>query len=63
MSGGYTWITGLLMRNNESLRVACLTLINAVISTPEDLDFRIHLRNELVRNGLLDVIEVISSKL
>ena len=42
------------------MRVSGLTLINAIISTPEDLDFRIHLRNELVRNGLLDVIEVIS---
>ena len=31
---------GLLIRNNEPLRVACLTLINALISSPEDLDFR-----------------------
>ena len=33
-------IQGLLIRNNEPLRVACLTLINALISSPEDLDFR-----------------------
>jgi diaphanous 2 len=46
------------MKNNETVRVACLTLINAIVSTPEDLDFRIHLRTEFVRHGLLDVIEV-----
>ena len=46
------------MKNNENLRVACLTLINAIVSTPEDLDFRVHLRTEFVRNGLVDVIEV-----
>ena len=46
------------MKNNENVRVACLTLINAIVSTPEDLDFRIHLRTEFVRHGLVDVIEV-----
>ena len=46
------------MKNNANLRVACLTLINAIVSTPDDLEFRIHLRTEFVRNGLLDVIEV-----
>jgi hypothetical protein len=33
-------VQGLLIRNNEPLRVACLTLINALISAPDDLDFR-----------------------
>ena len=33
-------VQGLMIRNNEPLRVSCLTLINAIISTPEDLDFR-----------------------
>ena len=50
---------GLLMKNNESLRVACLTLINAIISSPDDLELRIHLRSELARNGLIEVIQVI----
>ena len=36
------------MKNNANLRVACLTLINAIVSTPD----------EFVRNGLFDVIEV-----
>jgi diaphanous 2 len=42
---------GLLMKNTENMRVACLTLINAIVSTPEDLDFRIHLRTEFVGMG------------
>ena len=40
-------VQGLLICNNEPLRVACMTLINAIISSPEDLDFRLHLRNGL----------------
>merc|ERR1719187_222317 len=54
-------IQGLLIRNNEPLRVACLTLINALISSPEDIDFRIHLRNEFMRDGLIDVLEALES--
>merc|ERR1719369_1551433 len=50
-------VQGLMICNNEPLRVACLTLINALISSPEDLDFRMHLRNEFMRVGLLDVLE------
>ena len=37
-------VQGLLISNNEQLRTNCLTLINAIISSPEDLDFRMHLR-------------------
>merc|ERR1719245_214071 len=54
-------IQGLLIRNNEPLRVACLTLINALITSPEDLDFRIHLRNEFMRDGLIDVLEALEN--
>ena len=50
-----------MIRNNEPLRVACLTLINALISTPEDLDFRMHIRNEFMRDGLIDVLEALES--
>merc|ERR1719430_1013511 len=52
-------VQGLLICNNDPLRVACLTLTNALISTPEDLDFRMHLRNEFMRVGLLDVLELL----
>lgn len=35
-----------------SLEVACIQFINAIITTPDDLDFRVHLRNEVLRAGL-----------
>jgi len=38
--------------------VACLQFINAIVSTPEDLEFRGHLRNEIMRAGMYDVIDV-----
>lgn len=51
-------VQGLMLRNNEQLRTNCMTLINAIITSPEDLDFRMHLRNEFMRVGLFDVLEV-----
>ncbi len=35
-----------------------MQLINAIVSTPDDLDFRLHLRNEFMRTGLIDALEV-----
>jgi hypothetical protein len=40
--------------------VGCLQLINAIVSTPDELEFRLHLRNEIMRAGLIDVLEVIA---
>ena len=54
-------IQGLLIRNNEPLRVACLTLINALISSPDNLDFRVHLCNEFMWDGLIDVLEALEN--
>ena len=45
-----------MITNNEQLRTNCLTLINAIITSPDDLDFRMHLRNEFMRVGLVDVL-------
>ena len=36
-----------------------MTLINALVSSPEDLDFRLHLRNEFMRSGLREALAVI----
>lgn len=52
-------VKGMDMKSNINMRIACLQLTNAIISTPDDLDFRIHLRNEFWRAGLIDYIEVI----
>ncbi|CAG5134080.1 unnamed protein product, partial [Candidula unifasciata] len=49
-------ISGLGMRDNPAMQVACIQLVNAIVSTPDDLDFRMHLRNEFMRTGLIDLI-------
>jgi len=41
------------------VQTACLQLINAIVSTPDELDFRLHLRNELLRTGLADALMVL----
>lgn len=51
-------VQGLMLRGNEALRTNCLILINAIITSTDDLDFRMHLRNEFMRVGLLDVLDV-----
>lgn len=52
-------ITGLGMGINVPLQVGCMQLVNAIICTPHDnLDFRLHLRNEFMRCGLQDLIKV-----
>ena len=32
--------------------------MNALVSTPDDLDFRLHLRNEFIREGMLEPFQV-----
>ena len=38
--------------------MACVQLINALVSTPDDLDFRLHLRNEFIREGMSEPFQV-----
>ncbi|KAK2576918.1 hypothetical protein KPH14_005539 [Odynerus spinipes] len=52
-------VQGLMNRKNENLRVVCLQLINSIINSAEDLDFRLHLRNEIMRVGLADILEAL----
>ncbi|XP_027213745.2 protein diaphanous isoform X2 [Penaeus vannamei] len=56
-------IMGLGMQGNDPLRLSCLSLINAIINfVPDDnLDFRMHLRNEFMRMGLQDLLEILMS--
>lgn len=35
-----------------------MQLINALVTSPEELDFRIHLRNEFLRCGLKKILPV-----
>ncbi|CAB3986142.1 diaphanous homolog 2 isoform X1 [Paramuricea clavata] len=47
------------LKNSDSvqLKVACVQFINALVSKPDDLDFRLHLRNEFLRQGLTEVLK------
>ena len=51
-------LTALKKTNNPMLQLACLQFINAIVNTPEDIDFKIHLRNEFMRGGLGDMLLV-----
>ncbi|PNF42312.1 hypothetical protein B7P43_G05496 [Cryptotermes secundus] len=50
-------VQGLMVKSHPSLIVGCLQLINAIVATPDDMEFRLHLRNEIMRAGLIDVLE------
>uniref|UniRef100_A0A8D3CK27 Diaphanous related formin 1 n=1 Tax=Scophthalmus maximus TaxID=52904 RepID=A0A8D3CK27_SCOMX len=43
-------------KHNIALKGGCMQLINALISRGEELDFRIHIRSELLRLGLRDLL-------
>ncbi|XP_041122217.1 protein diaphanous homolog 1-like isoform X3 [Polyodon spathula] len=45
------------MRNTGvTLKAGCMQLINALITRGDELDFRIHIRSELMRQGLKDIL-------
>ncbi|XP_019392011.1 PREDICTED: protein diaphanous homolog 2 isoform X1 [Crocodylus porosus] len=52
------------LENHEALQlqVACMQFINALVTSPEDLDFRIHLRNEFLRCGLKNILPGLKKK-
>uniref|UniRef100_A0A6I8PE71 Diaphanous related formin 3 n=1 Tax=Ornithorhynchus anatinus TaxID=9258 RepID=A0A6I8PE71_ORNAN len=45
-----------LQDNSVQLQVACMQLINALVTSPDDLDFRLHIRNEFMRCGLKKIL-------
>ncbi|XP_053130395.1 protein diaphanous homolog 2 isoform X4 [Hemicordylus capensis] len=52
------------LENHETLQLqaACMQFINALVTSPEDLDFRIHLRNEFLRCGLKKILPGLKEK-
>ncbi|XP_010713535.1 protein diaphanous homolog 2 isoform X2 [Meleagris gallopavo] len=52
------------LENHEflQLQVACMQFINALVTSPEELDFRIHLRNEFSRCGLKKLLPALKEK-
>uniref|UniRef100_A0A9J8AL96 Protein diaphanous homolog 2 n=1 Tax=Cyprinus carpio carpio TaxID=630221 RepID=A0A9J8AL96_CYPCA len=49
-------VEGLENHEAQQLQEACMQLINALVTSPDDLDFRIHLRNEFLRCGLKKIL-------
>ncbi|XP_053497037.1 protein diaphanous homolog 1 isoform X3 [Ictalurus furcatus] len=45
-----------MRKSNIALKGGCMQLINALISRGEELDFRIHIRSELMRLGLRELL-------
>ncbi|XP_077923504.1 protein diaphanous homolog 1 [Halichoerus grypus] len=50
-------LDGLKSGTTIALKVGCLQLINALITQAEELDFRVHIRSELMRLGLHQVLQ------
>ncbi|XP_057588594.1 protein diaphanous homolog 1-like isoform X2 [Hippopotamus amphibius kiboko] len=50
-------LDGLKSGTSMALKVGCLQLINALITPAEELDFRVHIRSELMRLGLHQVLQ------
>nr|XP_023394651.1 protein diaphanous homolog 2 isoform X1 [Loxodonta africana] len=52
------------LKNHEALQlqVACMQFINALVTSPYELDFRIHLRNEFLRSGLKTMLPDLKEK-
>ncbi|XP_040095793.1 protein diaphanous homolog 1 isoform X3 [Oryx dammah] len=50
-------LDGLKSGTSIALKVGCLQLINALITPAEELDFRVHIRSELMRLGLHRVLQ------
>uniref|UniRef100_G3QJM9 Diaphanous related formin 1 n=1 Tax=Gorilla gorilla gorilla TaxID=9595 RepID=G3QJM9_GORGO len=51
-------LDGLKSGTTIALKVGCLQLINALITPAEELDFRVHIRSELMRLGLHQVLQL-----
>ncbi|XP_065191707.1 protein diaphanous homolog 2-like isoform X2 [Sycon ciliatum] len=49
-------------RKKSALQLSCLQFINAIVTLPDDLDMRVHLRCEVLRAGLNTVILEMNSE-
>uniref|UniRef100_A0A8C2JE68 Diaphanous-related formin 3 n=1 Tax=Cyprinus carpio TaxID=7962 RepID=A0A8C2JE68_CYPCA len=53
-------VQGLSVRSVQ-LQVACMQLINALVTSPDELDFRLHIRNEFMRCGLREILPTLNT--
>ncbi|CAN0376332.1 unnamed protein product [Lampetra planeri] len=49
-------VRGVQQQQSFPLKVACMQLINALVTSVDELDFRLHLRSEFMRCGLVDLL-------
>ncbi|KAF5285112.1 hypothetical protein FQA39_LY16801 [Lamprigera yunnana] len=54
-------IEGITMTTNDDLWSMCLQFINALLSQTDDFEFRMHLRNEIVRMGLYAKFDILKN--
>jgi len=40
----------------------CMTLINAIVTTPEDIDTRVNLRDDFICLGLMKILKELKTK-
>ncbi|XP_018568924.1 protein diaphanous isoform X2 [Anoplophora glabripennis] len=55
-------VNGITKTNNADLQSMCFQFINALLSETEDFEFRMHLRNEIVRNGLYEKLQELKNE-
>ncbi|KAK5638990.1 hypothetical protein RI129_013285 [Pyrocoelia pectoralis] len=55
-------IEGITRTSNDELWSMCLQFINALLSQTDDFEFRMHLRNEIVRNGLYNKLDALKNQ-
>ncbi|XP_061671073.1 protein diaphanous homolog 3-like isoform X2 [Syngnathoides biaculeatus] len=50
-----------LRDHSVQLQVACMQLINALVTSPDELELRLHIRNEFIRCGLKAILPQLST--
>ncbi|XP_035378986.1 protein diaphanous homolog 3 [Electrophorus electricus] len=50
-----------LSDRSVQLKVSCMQLINALVTSPDELDFRLHIRNEFMRCGLREMLPTLGA--
>jgi hypothetical protein len=54
----YSIVRGLIIDDDKELKISSMLLINALICHAESVDFKIHLRSDFSRCGLIQAIDV-----
>jgi len=54
----YSIVKGLSIEDDNEVKISAMLLINALICHAENVDFKIHLRSDFARCGLIPAIDV-----